>query len=320
VALREKKGPFRTLFGLTRDLDLRSVNKKALESLARVGALDDLEGHRAQLAEAVDAAMQYAQKAQADAAAGQNSLFGGGVAGGAAMEPNLPITEPWPRAQLLKEERELVGFYVSGHPLEAYMAEAQAFATAEVGKVEDLDLGDPDVPSYGPNRPQYSFCGIITGVQRRTTKSGKPIAFAEFEDFTGQAELVCFSSVYDRVQNYLQVDATVLVRGHVEVRGGSVKVIVQDVLPMWKVREQLAKALVLRLDLDRLEEAQVEQLGTLCDANRGHCKLYFDLYASDLPQPQRVRSRNYVVDLTPDLMQGINRLFGRENVVLEGES
>jgi DNA polymerase-3 subunit alpha len=116
------------------------------------------------------------------------------------------------------------------------------------------------------------------------------------------------------------VDATVLVRGHVEVRGGSVKVIVQDVLPMWKVREQLAKALVLRLDLDRLEEAQVEQLGTLCDANRGHCKLYFDLYASDLPPPQRVRSRNYVVDLTPDLMQGINRLFGRENVVLEGES
>ncbi|WP_456425627.1 DNA polymerase III subunit alpha [Rhodocaloribacter sp.] len=326
--VREKHGPFTTLFGFTKRLDLRAVNKKAVESLARAGALDDLEGHRAQLVEAVDAAMQYAQKVQADLAAGQNSLFGGGATGGLAMEPNLPVAEPWPRAKILKEEREVIGFYVSGHPLEAYAAEARAFASARIGRIDELGLADAE--EHGSNgrnghygrdaRPRHSFCGIITDVQHRTTKAGKPFAFAAFEDFTGQAELVCFSRQYDLFQQYLKVDEVVLVRGHVELRGGSVKILVNEITPMWKVREQLVKAIVLRVNVDRVEIEQIEQLRDLCDANRGGCKLYFEVEADDLPHPQRIHSRTYVVEPTPELMHGMTRLFGPENVMLEGEA
>src|SRR5690606_32588295 len=104
IQCREKHGPCDTIFGLVRHLDLRSVNKKALESLARAGAMDSLQGHRAQLAEAVDIAVQFGQKVQADRAAGQNSLFAGFQDAGAVMEPALPPVDPWPRARLLKEE------------------------------------------------------------------------------------------------------------------------------------------------------------------------------------------------------------------------
>jgi DNA polymerase-3 subunit alpha len=169
----------------------------------------------------------------------------------------------------------------------------------------------------------HRFCGIITDVQRRTTRTGKPILFATIEDFGGQGELVCFSTVFDRVQNYLTVDEIVLVKGNVEVKGGGLKVIVQDVTPMWKVREQLVKSIVLRINLagGEVELGHIDELRALCDENRGHCKLYFDLLDPDHPQGhQRLRSRTFVVDPTPQLMQGITRLFGRDAVVLEGEA
>ncbi|GIV57136.1 MAG: hypothetical protein KatS3mg042_0049 [Rhodothermaceae bacterium] len=330
LKVRRKYGPFTTIFGLVKHLDLRAVNKKALESLARAGALDDLEGHRAQLVEAIDAAVQYAQKVQADRAAGQSSLFGAASGDGLALEPNLPIVAPWPRARLLKEERELIGFYVSGHPLEAYAAEARAFATAEIGRLASAEEEPPasDERTNGHRgrngydaRPRHSFCGIITDVQQRTTKNGKPIVFAQFEDFTGQAELLCFASQFDRLRPYLQVDEVVLVRGSVETRGGSVKIILDDVMPMWKVREQLVKAIVLRLDLDQTPPETLDRLHTLCEEYRGgSCKLYFEVTADDLPAPQRLRSRKYVLDPAQELFHGLHRLFGRDGLVLEGEA
>lgn len=241
------------------------------------------------------------------------------------MMPTMPGAARWPRSRLLKEERELMGVYVSGHPLETYAAEARAFATAELGRIEEVEAtaeqADHDGRQNGHSRgPSHCFFGIITDVQRRTTKTGKPIAFATIEDFTGQGEVVCFSNVYDRVQNYLNVDDVVMVNGEVEVRAGSIKIIGRDVMPMWKVREQMVKAIVLRVDTDRTEEADINRLRSLCEENRGNCRLYFDIQLPDDPTGlQRVRSRNFVVDPTPELMSGMARLFGRENVLLEGE-
>ena len=324
VQAREKQGPFRTIYQLVKHLDLRAVNKKALESLARSGAMDSLQGHRAQLSDAVENAVQFGQRVQADRAAGQSSLFAAVEGAGTVMEPNLPAVDPWPRARLLKEERELIGFYVSGHPLEAYMAEVRAFTTARLGDTELFGEADPRPAEFRNGRdrgPVHRFCGIITDVQRRTTRSGKPIVFATIEDFTGQGELVCFSTTFDRVGAYLVVDSVVLVKGEAEVRGGSVKIVAQDVLPMWKVREQLVKSIVLRVDPQAAEPAALQQLRDLCDSNRGRCKLYFDVQDPKLPGGvQRIHSRTCVVDPTPELMQGMSRLFGRDNIIVEGDA
>ncbi|MDA0875276.1 MAG: DNA polymerase III subunit alpha [Bacteroidetes bacterium] len=322
VTEREKAGPFRTLYEFTRRVDLRAVNKKAVESLVNVGAMDSLEGHRAQLAEAVEMAMQHGQKAQANAAAGMISLFGGASGDGAAgIEPTLPMAEPWPRARLLKEERLSVGFYVSGHPLEAYSAEARAFASAQISDAATIveREGPMDDWNARQNRPNHTFCGIITEVQHRTNKSGKPFIIAQFEDFTGQAELVCFSNAYDRVQRYLQVDEIVLIKGQVELRGGTGKVIASDVIPMWKVREQMVKTLTIRIPATDLQIEQVDALEALLEKNRGGCKLYLDLVSDASPQPTRLLSRSFVVDPNNDVMQGLGKLFGRRAIVVEGE-
>ncbi|MDA1334370.1 MAG: OB-fold nucleic acid binding domain-containing protein, partial [Bacteroidetes bacterium] len=296
---------------------------KAVESLTRVGAMDCLDGHRAQLAEAVDIAIQYGQKAQANAAAGMISLFGeAGGDGAAGLEPSLPTAEPWPKSRLLKEERESVGFYVTGHPLEAYTAENRAFASAQItdaaaiiereGPVDDSWAGRQ-------NRPQHTFCGIITSVQHRMTKGGKPWASAQFEDFSGQAELVCFSNTYDRVQNYLNVDEIVLIKGPVEMRGGMAKVMANDVIPMWKVREQLVKSLSIRIQAAELNLSHVDELETLLSEHRGTCKLYFDLVDEERPQPTRILCRSFVVDPNTEVMQGIEKIFGRRSIVVEGD-
>ncbi len=289
---------------------------------------DELEGHRAQLFESVGHAVRYAQKMQADEAAGQSSLFGDAMGSGFQAEPNLPMVDPWPTSQKLKNERDLLGFYVSGHPLETYAAEARAFSSASLGDIEGISKsveqaaahsGD-GAGSYRQQGPIHRFCGIITEIQHRTTRTGKPIVFASIEDFTGQGEIICFANEYDRYQQYLKQDEIVFVKGNTDIRGGGVKIKVVEVLPMWKVREMI-KGIVLRVDVQNMEVEAIQQFRELCDENRGNCKLYFDVTGKDIPGGvQRIHSRKYVVEPTPDLMQGISKIFGKDNVLLESDA
>ena len=323
VQAREKHGPAKTLFGLMKTLDIRAVGKRTLENLARVGALDDLEGHRAQLVKAIEPATQYALRWQADEKAGQISLFGDSSVSGVSDEPHLPVTDPWPTSRLLTEERELAGFYVSGHPLDDFRPEAASFSTAGLGDASLLSPKEADTGQNGHDRarPRHVFCGIITEVHQRTTKKGDPIVYATLEDFTGQREMICFSSILGKVQNYLNVDEIVLVRGELEFRGSGFKILTRDVVPMWKVREQMVRAIVVRIDASSVSLTTIERFRELCDDNRGGCHLFFDLVDPQLPEGrQRLRSRTFVVDPTPELMRGVARLFGVDNISVEGRA
>ena len=319
VDARKEHGPARTFFGWAKTLDVRALGgKKTLECLARAGALDELEGHRAQFVAAAEIATQYALKQQEEKRLGQGSLFGDVELVGITAEPSLPSVDPWSKTEMLKEERDMIGFYITGHPLEAYRPEARSFATANLGTVAGQL---PPEQASGKQRqlPVRTFCGIITEVQERVTKKGKPIAYLTLEDFTGQGKVVCFATIIEKVHNYLKVEDIVLVRGEVQIRGGSVEVLARDVIPMWKLREQMVKAIVVRIDQKKVGLETIKEFRTLCDENRGSCHLYFDVLDEKLPGGcQRVRSRSYVVDLTPELMQGVTRLFGVKNVLLEG--
>jgi DNA polymerase-3 subunit alpha len=310
VTAREKAGgAFDDLGALVKDLDLRTVGKKTIDALGRAGALDHFDGHRAQLVAGIETAWSYAQKRQSDVAMGQSSLFGGGGGDGAgSLAPPLPTVEEWSRGEVLRQERELMGFYVSGHPLDDFAAEARAFATLRLGETDGVD----------PEK-DYSVCGIVTAVKRTVSKSGRPMAFVALEDQTGQAEVVLFSAVYERCAPLLEVDQVVLVRGNVELKG-DVKLLARDFVPMWKVREQMVRSIVLRFDADVTTTAKLDELAALCDVNRGRCKMYFEVTTSTLPKPVRLHARQAVVDPTPELMKGLSRLFGREAVLLEGEA
>ncbi|MEM1271550.1 MAG: DNA polymerase III subunit alpha, partial [Bacteroidota bacterium] len=307
LSVSERKG-IESLFQLCCDVDFRAVNKKALESLIRAGAFDELEGHRAQLLEALDGAVRYGQKTQADKAAGQNSLFGPAGGDGALMEPNLPFVDSWTKAERLRNERELMGFYVSGHPLDQYTPEVRAFTSASLGNPDNIDFARP-----------HAFCGIITEVVRRTTKSGRPMAFFTIEDFQGQGEVVCFSTQYEKFSMYINVDELVMVKGQVEERGGQIKIKPTEILPMQKVRDKLVRSITLTIDTSRHDIDTLRELYRLCQRNQGQCRLYFDVFDTQLPNPVKLRSRSFVVDPSPELMQGIVRLFGPEYVTLKSD-
>ncbi len=301
-------GRFADLFAVVRELDLRTVGKKTLEALAQAGAMDAFDGHRAQLATAVDAAWAWAQKQQADKAAGQSSLFGGGTGVDDRFVPTLPHAEPWSRGEQLRYERDLIGFYVSGHPLDDFAAESAAFASVRLGDTEHVE-----------HESDVTAIGLLSDIQRRTTKSGRPMAYATLEDATGQAEVVFFAQTLERVNHLLVADDVVMVKGKAETTRGSLKLLAREVVPMWRVREQFVKAVVVRVDADAVSLADVEALVALCEQHKGACKLRFELTSRELPRPVRLRARTAVVDLTPDFMKGVSALFGARAVVLDGD-
>ncbi len=305
----EHDGAFDDLFGLCKDLDLRTVGKKTLEALASAGALDAFDGHRRQFVDAVDLAWSYAQKHQADKAAGQSSLFGAADTAGSSFVPALPHCEPWTKGETLRNERDLMGFYVSGHPLDDFAAEAGAFATVKLGDSENI-----------MHESDQTAIGIVTEVTRRTTKSGRPIAFVTIEDTTGQAEVVLFAQTLEKCGHLILVDEVMMVRGKAETSRGDLKLVAKDVLPMWKVREQMVKALTVQIDADVATTDDVAALQALCAEHPGACKVYFEVSSRQLPRPVRLHARTAVVDLTPELMKGLNKLLGTRSLVLEGEA
>ena len=308
VEAREKAGgAFDDIFELVRDLDLRSVGKKTLEALALTGSLDQFNGSRAQQAAAVDTAWVFAQKHQADKAAGQNSLFGSGDGETDTFKPALPAVEPWPKGLTLRNERDLMGFYVSGHPLDDFSPEVRAFTTMKLGQYENV-----------PHDSKQTVCGIITEVTRRTTKQGKPIAFMTIEDTTGSAECVLFSQAVDKCGHLLAVDEVVMVSGKAETNG-ELKFKVDNIETMWKVREKI-RTIALHIDADTTEPSTIDDLVTLCENNKGATKLYFDVESKELARPVRLHARTAVVEPTPELMNGLGKLFGRDAVVLEADA
>jgi DNA polymerase-3 subunit alpha len=300
-------GTFTDPFHLAGGLDLRTVGKKTLEVLASAGAMDAFEGHRAQFVAGMDTVWAYAQRTQQDRLAGQSSLFGGEASTESAFSPALPHIEPWGRGEQLRYERDLIGFYVSGHPLDEFTAEIRTFSTLALGDGESVE-----------DNSDQTVIGIITAISRRTSKSGRPMAFVTLEDTSGQAEVVLFAQSLERNNHLLEVDQVVMVRGKVENKGGDLKVVAREVVPMWRVRE-MVKGLVLRVSTDHSTVEELDRLATLCEQHRGACKVYFEVSGTALARPVRLHARTAVVDLTPDFMKAITRQFGPDAVVLETE-
>lgn len=302
---RGKGGAYESLYDLCKRVDMRQVNKKVLECLAMAGAMDSFEGHRKQWVMAIDDAVRYAQKMQADRLAGQSSLFGGSVETVADITPQLPFTEPWSKSEMLRNERDLIGVYVSGHPLDEYRALVKHFTSA---KLADLDKLEAD--------RDYRFCGIITDYQKRFTKQGKPFAFIGLEDYNGSGEITIFSNQFDRFGQYLQVDELVMVVAKLERRERGTSLVARDILPLWQAQERMVKSVVLRIHPDRVEVQDLNAFQAACEENRGTTRLYFDLVHPETGRMVRLRSRNFVVDPSPGLMRAMERIFGEQNISL----
>lgn len=189
VADREANGPFESMEDFSNRLDTKAVNKRILENLVKAGALDWTGENRSSLFSRIENVIASASSAHKDRASGQVSLFDT-VDFGSAPEPDdAPrILVEWPKEERLDTEKELLGFYLSGHPLDAYRGIIDADMYTRIGLVEDLDLSD--------RRKRHRLAGMVKHIEHKVTKAGKPFGVIHLEDFTGTKEVLAWSETY----------------------------------------------------------------------------------------------------------------------------
>ena len=267
VTQRDQKGAYTDVFDFAKRVNLRAVNKKTFESLALSGAFDSFERyHRRQFIEApagdqnlIDKAVKLGQQYQADQDSAQQSLFGGGAFGAVAMPlPKVPDMERWPATEQLRREKDVVGFYLSGHPLDHYKLEIDAYCTAALDKIENYK-----------NR-EINVAGLITNVAYRTTRNGQPFAAFTLEDYDSSLQLALFRDEYTRFthvinpRNYPNEQVPpMFIRAKVALRYGSedqweLKIMTME--PLSEVAAKLAKGVRVRLDLRTVSGPMIDKL------------------------------------------------------------
>jgi len=263
VGARERVGKFTSLYEFCEEIDPAAINRRVLESLIKVGAMDDLEGNRAQKFEAVESALEAAAKVWRDKKSGQSGLFGfdDAASGGATADP-LPRVPDWDKRTALGYEKELLGFYVTGHPLDEYRDIVTELRTHESDGLEDLQRGF-----------EVKLCGVFTGIQRRRNKEGRPWCSMMLEDWLGIVDMVCFAKTYEHLGDQIKEDEAVLVTGLVfPEENGPPKISVQEVVPLKNACVRYPLMVSIRLPLSGGEEAvnaRVDQLHHLFQRKQG---------------------------------------------------
>jgi DNA polymerase III subunit alpha len=240
VKARAEGGRFKSVFDLCERIDMGAVNRRVLESFIKAGAMDSAGGTRSQLMAVLDPAIETGQRALRDRLSGQSGLFGD-MFGGAEeeIEQPLPNVPDWTGKEKLTGEKEMLGFYVTGHPLDQYMDKVSELATHTCETILELERG-----------AEVKMCGILTGVQRRRNKEGKPWASMVLEDLHGSVEAMLFHSQYERNLSMLAEDQAVLVRAQIlPEENAPPKLSVQDIIPLEIARVDLPSVIGIRVSL-----------------------------------------------------------------------
>lgn len=305
VTARESFGKFKTIFEFAREVDLRAVNKKVFESLIQVGAMDSLEGHRAQLFEAIDLAVTYAQRVNADKAMGQTSLFDVSVNESSIDTPPLPAVTPWDQSESLRREKALLGFYISGHPLEKFAEELRLFSSIQV---KDLGtLKDGLLVQVG---------GQIVSVKSKFDKKGKMMAFVAFEDFSGMTELLVFSDAFTQYREQLKPDALLMIIGKISCREGEEpKILMDECFPLQYARERFTKDVIITLDSNLLKPENIETVTSFLHRNQGECPLFIRINTPE--KNVMIRSKKYKLNPSAEVMKKLKSIVGEDHIQID---
>ena len=306
VRSRDEKGPFVDIFDFCARVDLRIVNKKTLESLIQAGAFDSLHGNRAQLFEIVEKAIGHGQTVQEHSGKGQSNLFESSTAK-LDMKPALPIVDAWKEHEILAREKAVLGFYLSGHPLDKFREEIEAFANARLGNASGVKTNTT-----------VRACGIVAGVKRKIDKKGNTMAFVTLEDFTGKADCIVFSDAFQKYAGVLTPESMVMVIGKGETTGDLLKILVNEVIPMEKVRERFTKSISLSVNLDVISEDTIQQLRAIMERHRGKCSCYINVVGGGLSKKSLYLARNVSVEPSAQFIALVKQLLGPASVRLQG--
>ncbi len=280
--LEAKGSVFSSFWEFCEKVDLRLLNKRVIESLIKAGALDSM-GTRAQLTAAIDRAMEQAQKAQKDAEQGQHGLFGlfNETPTKGRNSHDLPHVADWEEKDRLRAEKEVLGFFVSGHPLDRYAEKLRNLPNV-VSTAAALEMKPPAAPRWGQQRDpgdEISIAGVLVGMRAQKSKrNDKMYAQGQLEDASGKIDVICFAKDYDRLSDQLKTEAAVLLRGTlIGEEDSAPKLSISGLQPLDDVQVRLPTAVRLRLNLDIMSEELFLSLKEKIEAAPGPGKLMVHL-------------------------------------------
>ena len=316
VEARKKHGPFKTIFDLLENVDLRSVNKKVLESLIQAGALDSVEGNRAQLFNFIETALEFAQNLQSrkNKHKNQRSLFelvGEEEQRKSITYPKLPDVPDWPTAEKLKKEKELLGFYISGHPLQPYKPIIELYAT-DIEKLREKSKA-------GANGPRWIYiAGQITDLRTLYDKKQQKMAFVKIEDFHRQYEVVVFGSVFPQFEPHLQADRIVFVQGRLnsDLEDNVIKLIGERIFPIESVPEKMTESIALQIKPDDLDETKIHHLKNGLKTSPGNTRLFFEVDLNN-GHPYRLISNKFKIRVTRNILAQLQDVLGLDHIKVE---
>jgi DNA polymerase III subunit alpha len=331
LAVRKAKGAITSLEALCEDLDLRLFNKRVFESLAKAGALDSLAGGvtghprevRPRLVAAVDVACEYGARLQRDRNEGQAQLFGGGDD---VEKPasGLPAALPWSEIEQLAFEKETLGLYWSGHPVDRYRDDLKAFGARSIGELAEAPLGAPRSESWGPGgpkpiEPDTSVGGIVAACRLLKTRKGDSMAVFTLEDSQGGAEVIVFPDAFQKSASLIETGTLVLVRGKLERDEESTRLLASEILPLDSLRERLTREVAIRVKMPA-DRGVFEALGVVFSRHRGDRRVSFEIEVPSGAKPLRVRadvSNQIRVRPSPTLIAEVEQIVGHGSVSLK---
>jgi DNA polymerase-3 subunit alpha len=314
IEVRTKDGPFRSLYEFCRRVDSLKCNRRVIEALVKAGAFDGIAAagglHRARLFGTIEAAMERGAQDQRDRRSGQTSLFGLMEApkkgNGADGAPEIyPEIEEWPAKELLAFEKEALGFYISGHPLDRYRADLKRYANAAT-----MDFAEGKRPA-GP----ASVGGVVAAYRERPTKKGDgKIAFFQLEDAAGQLEVVVFPKTFEKVRQVLVLEEPILCTGKVVDEGEGAqhawKMLLEDAVPLAELRKNQTTRVDIHLDADRVTPEQIVALEAILSSSRGACQAVLHLQIPRRSETSVWLDERWKVAPSEELLARIERLFG----------
>ncbi|MEW5800516.1 MAG: DNA polymerase III subunit alpha [bacterium] len=311
IRAREKGGKFSDLFDFCRRVDLRPVNKRVMESLVKSGAFDSLGGHRAQMIHALDEAVEFGQMMQKAKNSRQTSLFDydeeqeNGGDGGLAHA--LPQAEVWHESQLLQYEKEVIGFYITGHPLNRYESDLKLYTRHTTQDISSL-----------PAKQEIKIGGLLK-LDREilTHKKGERMAFVTLEDIYGTVEVVLFPEVYKSAAELVSQEVPVLIKGQVDIKDERTNVLATEVIPLDELRKKLVRELHLKLPLEGLTSQDLQELHHIFHNHQGRCRLYLHFLSEGEKELIFLAGPGIRVEPSEELIMEIEKRLGKGSVLLE---
>jgi DNA polymerase-3 subunit alpha len=298
---RMKDGPYSSLEDFCARIDSRRVNRRVIESLIKAGAFDSLGTRRSQLFAILDQALELAQAAQRDKLSGQISLFSvvpeTRAAKAAKIEP--PDIAEWDDQQKLANEKETVGFYITGHPLDNYKEAIQTITDADA--VGLADFGDGQTVRIG---------GLIKNVKELKSKKGDQMAFISLETVTGVVEVVVFPNTYAQCSSLLSSEEPLIVLGNVQKEERGVKIIAEAVDQLTGAREKYTAGAHVMLRADKISRPVLESLRKLLRQNPGSCPLSLTLHFNNRGEVDITAPDDFTVLPSQELKQKTRDLLG----------